>query len=65
MFCLNAEDIIPLGDIAVVNTSTRIVYTSISLLTEMENVLHCGATEVLRILLWHYYLRKRNRTVEY
>jgi DNA-3-methyladenine glycosylase II len=65
MFCLQAPDIIPLGDIAVVNTIKELL--DIHEKEDMESYTqkwepHRSAAT---FLLWHYYLRKRNRTVEY
>jgi DNA-3-methyladenine glycosylase II len=65
MFCLKSPDIIPLGDIAVINTIKELL--DIHEKIDMESYTQkwaphrSGAT----FLLWHYYLRKRNRTVEY
>jgi DNA-3-methyladenine glycosylase II len=65
MFCLQAPDIIPLGDIAVVNTIKELLNiherTAMELYTNKWQPYRSAAT----FLLWHYYLRKRNRTVEY
>ena len=65
MFSLQAPDIIPLGDIAVVNTIKELL--NIHDKQEMETYIvkwspyRSSAT----FLLWHYYLQKRNRKVEY
>jgi DNA-3-methyladenine glycosylase II len=65
MFCLQAPDIIPLGDIAVVNTIKELldihIKEDIESYTQKWHPHRSAAT----FLLWHYYLRKRNRTVEY
>jgi DNA-3-methyladenine glycosylase II len=65
MFCLQAPDIIPLGDIAVVNTIKELLNIhekiDMELYTQKWSPYRSSAT----FLLWHYYLRKRNRTVEY
>jgi len=65
MFSLQAPDIIPLGDIAVVNTIKELL--NIHDKQEMENYVakwspHRSAAT---FLLWHYYLNKRNRKVVY
>jgi DNA-3-methyladenine glycosylase II len=65
MFSLQAPDIIPLGDIAVVNTVKELL--DIHDKQEMENYVakwspHRSAAT---FLLWHYYLNKRNRKVVY
>ena len=65
MFSLEAPDIIPLGDIAVINTIKELLHIHDK--QEMENYVakwsphRSSAT----FLLWHYYLNKRNRTVVY
>jgi DNA-3-methyladenine glycosylase II len=64
MFCLQAKDILPLGDIAVVNTIKELsdakTQEEITLLSERWKPLRSLAS----YFLWHYYLRKRNRTSE-
>lgn len=65
MFCLQAPDIIPLGDIAVVNTIKELLdiheKQAMESYTQKWHPHRSSAT----FLLWHYYLSKRNRTVEY
>lgn len=65
MFCLQDPDLLPLGDIAVVNTIKELlnVYDKqeMQILTEQWSPYKSYAT----YLLWHYYLRKRNRTIVY
>jgi DNA-3-methyladenine glycosylase II len=65
MFCLQSPDIIPLGDIAVVNTIKELLdiheKTAMEFYTKKWEPHRSAAT----FLLWHYYLCKRNRTVEY
>ena len=65
MFSLQKQDIIPLGDIAVVNTMKELL--SIQSKEEME--IYAQKWKPYRsmatYLLWHYYLRKRNRRVIY
>lgn len=65
MFSLQAPDIIPLGDIAVVNTIKELL--DIHDKQEMENYVSKWSPykSVATFLLWHYYLRKRNRKVVY
>lgn len=65
MFSLQEMDIIPLGDIAVVNTIKELL--NIHDKQEMENYVAKWSPyrSVATFLLWHYYLRKRNRTVVY
>ena len=62
MFCMQAKDILPIGDIAVVNTIKELSNAK----TQVEILLLSEQWKPLRSLasyfLWHYYLRKRNRT---
>jgi DNA-3-methyladenine glycosylase II len=65
MFCLQEPDLIPLGDIAVINTIKELL--NIHDKKEME--IHVGQWSPYRsyatYLLWHYYLNKRNRKIIY
>jgi DNA-3-methyladenine glycosylase II len=65
MFSLQSPDIIPLGDIAVVNTIKELL--DIHDKHEME--IYAKKWEPYRsmatFLLWHHYLNKRNRKVNY
>ncbi|WP_163408935.1 DNA-3-methyladenine glycosylase family protein [Flavobacterium ajazii] len=65
MFCLQEPDLIPLGDIAVINTIKELL--DIHNREEMEN--HTEQWSPYRsyatYLLWHYYLNKRNRKITY
>lgn len=65
MFSLQAPDIIPLGDIAVINTIKELL--DIHDKQEMENYVSKWSPykSIATFLLWHYYLCKRNRTVIY
>jgi DNA-3-methyladenine glycosylase II len=65
MFALQTPDILPLGDIAVVNTIKELL--AIDDKTEMEIYTQKWAPHrsLATFLLWHYYLKKRNRVVEY
>lgn len=65
MFSLQAQDIIPLGDIAVLNTIKELL--DIHDKQEMENYVAKWSPyrSVATFLLWHYYLSKRNRKVVY
>lgn len=65
MFCLQSPDILPLGDIAVVNTIKELL--DIHEKTEMEIYTQKWAPHrsMATFLLWHYYLKKRKRTIEY
>ncbi len=65
MFCLQSPDIIPLGDIAVINTIKELLLiedkTEMEIYTEKWKPYRSVAT----FILWHYYLSKRNRKVVY
>lgn len=65
MFSLQAPDLIPLGDIAVVNTIKELL--DIHDRQEMENYVLKWSPyrSFATFLLWHYYLNKRNRKVVY
>lgn len=64
MFCLQAKDIFPVGDIALVNTVKELTDAK----TKEEIILLSEKWRSYRSLaayfLWHYYLKKRNRTSE-
>lgn len=61
MFCLQARDIFPIGDIAVVNTIKELY----GVITKEEIMLLSEKWKPYRSLavyfLWHYYLSKRNK----
>jgi len=61
MFCLQAKDIFPIGDIALVNAAKELIDAA----TKEEVIAHAAAWKPFRSLaayfLWHYYLKKRNR----
>lgn len=65
MFCLQDPDLMPLGDIAVVNTIKELfdIHTKeeMEILSKNWQPYRSYAT----FLLWHYYLCKRNRTIVY
>ena len=63
MFCLQAPDIIPLGDIAVINTIKELL--GIIDKGDIKNYTDNWAPHrsLATFLLWHYYLCKRNRSV--
>jgi DNA-3-methyladenine glycosylase II len=64
MFCLQAQDIFPIGDIALVNTvkelTTAKTTDEIMLLAEKWRPYRSLAV----YFFWHYYLKKRNRSSE-
>ena len=61
MFCLQAKDIFPFGDIAVINTLKELTEAR----SHEEIAVRASRWKPYRSLaayfLWHYYLRKRNR----
>ena len=65
MFALGAADILPIGDIAIINTIKEFW----NLETREEMFLHAENWAPYRsyatYILWHPYLKKRNRTVSY
>ena len=65
MFSLQAPDVMPLGDIAVVNTLKELF--DIHTKETMEEFVTQWAPyrTAATFLLWHHYLNKRNRTIEY
>lgn len=65
MFCLQEPDLIPLGDIAVINTIKELL----NIHDKQEMEIHAEQWSPYRsyatYLLWHYYLNKRNRKITY
>ena len=65
MFCLQAPDLLPLGDIAVINTIKELLDIHEKNAMEVHAVQWSPYRSYATFLLWHYYLNKRNRTVVY
>lgn len=65
MFSLQSQDILPLGDIAVVNTIKELLDIHDKLEMEIYTQKWKPYRSYATFLLWHYYLQKRNRKVEY
>jgi DNA-3-methyladenine glycosylase II len=65
MFSLQAPDIIPLGDIAVINTIKELLDIHDKLEIEEYVGKWSPNRSAATFLLWHYYLNKRNRKVVY
>ncbi len=63
MFCLRAKDIFPIGDVAIITTimelTTAKTKEEILLLSEKWKPYRSLAS----FFFWHYYLKKRNRSV--
>jgi DNA-3-methyladenine glycosylase II len=65
MFCLQAPDLLPLGDIAVINTIKELLDIHEKEAMELHAVQWSPYRSYATFLLWHYYLNKRNRTIVY
>ncbi|MFI0490426.1 DNA-3-methyladenine glycosylase family protein [Flavobacterium sp.] len=65
MFSLQFPDIIPLGDIAVVNTIKELLDIHDKQEIEIYATKWSPYRSVATFLLWHHYLNIRNRKVEY
>ncbi len=65
MFCLQSSDIIPLGDIAIVNTIKELLDIHDRNAMEIHTTKWSPHRSAATFLLWHYYLGKRKRKVVY
>ena len=65
MFCLQAPDLLPLGDIAVVNTIKELLNIHDKDAMEKYAEKWSPYRSFATYLLWHHYLKKRNRKVVY
>ncbi len=65
MFSLQSPDIIPLGDIAVINTIKELFAIHDKQEMEIYVAKWSPFKSVATFLLWHHYLNKRNRKVVY
>lgn len=65
MFCLESPDLLPLGDIAVVNTIKELLDIHDKDAMEIHAKQWSPYRSYATYLLWHYYLKKRNRAVVY
>lgn len=65
MFCLKKEDVLPIGDVAIVNTMRELL--NIQEKEEMERYAKKWSPHktMASFLLWHYYLQKRGRKITY
>ena len=65
MFSLQATDVFPIGDIAVVNTIKELfdIHTKEEMVSYAEK--WSPHRSYATILLWHHYLNKRNRKISY
>lgn len=65
MFCLQKEDVLPIGDVAIVNTMKELLD-----IQEKEEMVRYAQQwsphkTMASFLLWHYYLQKRGRKITY
>ena len=65
MFCLQFTDIIPLGDVAIVNTIKELFNIHEGDEMDAYSQKWSPHRSAATFLLWHYYLGKRNRKVAY
>jgi DNA-3-methyladenine glycosylase II len=65
MFSLQAPDVMPLGDIAVVNTLKELFDIHTKEQMETYTAKWSPHRSAATFLLWHHYLNKRNRKVTY
>ena len=65
MFCLQAPDLLPLSDIAVVNTIKELLDIHDKDAMEKYAEKWSPYRSFATYLLWHHYLKKRNRKVVY
>lgn len=65
MFCLQEPDLIPLGDIAVKNTIKELLDIHDPKEMEIHTQQWSPYRSYATFLLWHYYLKKRKRTITY
>lgn len=65
MFCLQAPDLLPLGDIAVINTIKELLDIHEKDAMEIHAQKWVPYRSMATFLLWHYYLNKRNRKIVY
>jgi DNA-3-methyladenine glycosylase II len=65
MFCLEEPDLLPLGDIAVVNTIKELLDIHDKDGMQVHTLKWSPYRSFATYLLWHHYLKKRNRTVFY
>ena len=65
MFCLQEPDLIPLGDIAIVNTIKELFDIHDKLEMEKFAAEWSPYRSYATYLLWHHYLTKRNRKITF
>ena len=65
MFCLQKPDVIPLGDIAIINTLKELLDIHDKLEMETYVAKWSPHRSLASFILWHYYLEKRGRKTNY
>lgn len=65
MFCLQDPDLLPLGDIAISNTIKELFDIHEKEAMEVYVQSWSPYRSTAAFLLWHYYLKKRGRTISY
>jgi len=65
MFCLQKPDVIPLGDIAIINTLKELLNIHDKLEMEAHAERWSPHRSLASFILWHYYLEKRGRKANY
>lgn len=65
MFCLQAPDLLPLGDVAVVTTIKELFAIQDKEQMEAHAINWSPYRSYATFLLWHHYLTKRNRKIVY
>ncbi|MFQ3173624.1 MAG: DNA-3-methyladenine glycosylase II [Flavobacterium sp.] len=65
IFCLQNPDLLPLGDVAVVNTIRELFLVESKEKMAIYGIRWSPHRSLATFLLWHYYLEKRGRKVSY
>lgn len=65
MFCLQKTDILPIGDVAIVNTMKELLDIHVKEEMVAYAELWSPHKTMASFLLWHYYLQKRGRKITY
>jgi len=65
MFSLEAPDVLPLGDIAIINTIKELLEIHDKQEMEAHTIKWSPHRSAAAFLLWHYYLKKRGRKISY
>lgn len=65
MFCMQSPDVLPLGDVAIVNTMKELLNIHDKSEMEAYATLWSPHKTMASFLLWHHYLQKRGRKITY